>query len=388
MRKRVATLLILFFAVSCILTAINPALSFTNTIENNWASKAPMQEARGRLGVAALNGKIYAIGGSTLGIIGPMIGAYRSDTGSGINTTEEYDSATDTWIYKTPMPTPRCNFGIAVYEGKIYCLGGSPHYNETDANEVYDPATDTWDTKASIPIPTGYPTANVVEGKIYLISTKYSGNDLNQVYDPGTNSWATKASPPTPIGSMASAVFNSKIYFINIDGFLQIYDPLNDSWSIGERAPSSVPLGANYSFESATAAATTGMYAPQRIYFFGENGTHVYDPVHGGWTIGAAVLTTRGYAGVAVINDTFFVVGGITFQYTAGSIKPTAANEQYTPFGYGTAAATDTSTWLVYGAAIGTLGTIILAGLVVYFKKYHAAKLKSAQDSSQGEDSC
>lgn len=365
MNKACALALILISLAALLTTAIHPA----QASEDFWSTKAPMQEARGRLGVAAVNGKIYAIGGSALFIGGPMPGAYRHDIGSGINTTEEYDPATDTWIYKTPIPTPRANFGIAVHGGKIYCIGGSPYYNETGANEVYDPATDTWETKASIPTPTGFPTANIVEGKIYLISTKYSGNNLNQVYDPATDSWTTKTSPPTQIGSSASAVFDKKIYFINIDGFVQTYDPLNDSWNIGERAPSPIALGAVYPFESATAAVTTGMYAPKRIYFLSEDGSYVYNPANDSWTAGAAVPTVRGYAGIAVINDIIYVMGGVTFQYSAGYMGPTAANEQYTPVGYGTVPPPN-PTWLVYAAATSASAVAVSAGLIVYFKKH------------------
>jgi N-acetylneuraminic acid mutarotase len=361
--------LLAIISVASCLVIINPAS--TALSENWWVSKAPMREARGRLGVAAVDGKIYAIGGSTLGIFGPIIGPYRYDIGSGTNTTEEYDLATDTWIYKTPMPTPRVNFGIAVHEGKIYCMGGFSYYNETAATEVYDHATDAWETKAGVPTPTGFPTANVVEGKIYLISTKYSGNNLNQVYDPATDSWTTKTSPPTQIGSAASAIFDNKIYFINIDGFVQIYDPLNDSWSIGERAPSSIALGASYPFESAIAAVTTGMHAPKRIYFLSEDGNYVYNPANDSWTAGTATPTARGYAGVAVINDIIYVVGGVTFQYSAGYMGPTAVNEQYTPIGYGTVQPANASTGLIYATATGIAATVaIAAGLMVYFKKH------------------
>lgn len=91
-----------------------------------------------------------------------------------VGTNEEYDPATDMWSFKKPMPTPREYFGIAVYQNKIYCMGGVSsigYYSNgsiTGVNEVYDPATDTWETKASIPTPRRGLKANVVNGKIYL----------------------------------------------------------------------------------------------------------------------------------------------------------------------------------------------------------------------------
>ena len=83
-----------------------------NATNPAWASKASMQVARSGLGVAVVNGKIYAIGG-----------ADGSSAGFS-STNEEYDPTTDTWAFKAPMPTPRSDFGITVYENKIYCIGG------------------------------------------------------------------------------------------------------------------------------------------------------------------------------------------------------------------------------------------------------------------------
>jgi hypothetical protein len=124
MGKSVTLLLVLiFFTASCVIAA--KPISWVTPVENSWTSKAPMHEARSNLGVAVVNGKIYAIGGNTQsGIVG---------------TNEEYYPETEPWTYKTPMPTPRDGFGIAVYQNKIYCIGGV----NCNATEVYDPATDT-----------------------------------------------------------------------------------------------------------------------------------------------------------------------------------------------------------------------------------------------------
>jgi N-acetylneuraminic acid mutarotase len=231
-----------------------------------------MHKARIGLGAATVNNKIYAIGG-----LGDVTGVgYTS-----LDINEEYNAVTDSWTYRTPMPTPRYGFAITVWQNKIYCIGGKPPNRQatpsltaTDVNEVYDPVTDTWTTLKPMPTPRMNLQANVVNGKIYLIggrildipdSTTYN---LNEVYDPLTDTWSTKASMPISAAICASAVVNNKIY-VFAQGLNMIYDPQNDSWSYGAS-----PLNNNI----ATAGATTGMFAPIRIYVFNDQKVQSYDP--------------------------------------------------------------------------------------------------------------
>jgi len=327
--------LLIVLVVLLPVSALQVTQTKAESTEDSWVSKAPMHEARGRLGVAVVNGKVYAIGGDAGGLYGAVYGAMLSYT----NITEEYDPATDIWTFKAPMPTPRGHFGIAVYQNKIYCIGGFNNNGDTEVNEVYDPATDMWETKAPMPVPRSSITANIVNGKIYVISAPYNSSS-NYVYDPETDSWNTKAPPPYEITSYASAVFDNKIYFIATDytdlglwsgPFIQTYDTVNDKWSIGARAPT---YGIN-----AVVGATTGVNAPKRIYFFDETGTQIYNPTNDRWTVGASMPTLRSYIGVAVINDLFYAVGGEFLPPSNslfGNITTSAVNEQYTPIGYGT----------------------------------------------------
>src|SRR4030042_815351 len=144
MSKCLAILLFLFFTVAPY-TVVSSAS--TSASENVWLSKAPIQQARYGLGVEVVAGKIYAIGG----IIDP------ASWNQAVGTNEEYNPTTDTWSFKEPMPTNRSQFGIAVYQNKVYCIGGSYgtgtfvaghidriETHDVKVNEVYNPATDTW----------------------------------------------------------------------------------------------------------------------------------------------------------------------------------------------------------------------------------------------------
>jgi len=314
MRKSVALVLVLFFVIASLI-AVKPALS-SDIVENSWVSKAPMQEARGGLGVAAVNGKIYAIGGSPEDVS-------WATTDEFLNTNEEYDPATNKWAFKKPMPTPRAAFAVTIYQNKIYCIGGKNSNGYVRVNEVYDPATDTWETKEPIPTARGFLSANLANGKIYLIGGSPSEIwNLNEVYDPATDSWAIGASMPA-VSGLASAVFDNKIY--KIGSKLQIYDPETDAWSEGMPPPSSVG-GVD------GAGVTTGVLAPKRIYAIGDS-VGVYDPENDTWTIGADISTRRYHFSVAIVSDLLYAIGGHTYN-PVGSFAAIDVNEQYTPFGY------------------------------------------------------
>jgi parallel beta-helix repeat protein len=348
-KKTVTVALILLLSVYLLTFSISGIIA----TEDSWATKAPMQVERGRLGVgvvkapmqversrlgvAVVNGKIYAFGGDDVHLSGNCLGAYGY-YGKRLNTTEEYDPVSDTWTFKASMPTPRCSFGVAVYQNKIYCIGGRTSDGVTGVNEVYDPATDTWETKTPMPTPRMELQANVVDEKIYLIggNVEYTTSlNLTEVYDPETDTWTTKTSAPYRITSAASAVADNKIYFLatesilNLGAFTQIYNTENDGWSIGADAPT-------YGGSAVTAGVTSGLHATKQILFFGESSTHVYFPSNDSWALGEPMLTSRGWPGVAVLNDTFYVIGGIKAPFDGYIVMTTsvATNEYYTPDEY------------------------------------------------------
>jgi N-acetylneuraminic acid mutarotase len=353
MSKSVALLLVLVFLVASCIVVAKPALSSTDVVEDSWESKAPMQQARAGLGVVAVNGKIYAIGGTTAG------GQYPPDVSGGgfVGTNEEYDPATNTWTTKASMPTPRDYFAIAAYQNKIYCIGGAVgftvdewgvfySYITSGVNEVYDTTTDTWVTRAPLPDDAMKFQAHVVNGKIYVMDWSYT-----YVYDPTDDSWALKTRMPPPYpdydSSPISAVVDNKIIVtFEFSNFLNpseqqkilIYDTETDSWSEGTSGPMIVIGGA--------AGATTGVKAPKRVYVLGPPygfpqpaNNQVYDPEADAWTTATPMPTYRTDFGVAVVNDVLYAIGGYYTDsresWLHGLVTPVAVNEQYIPIGYG-----------------------------------------------------
>jgi len=325
-RSIFVVLFLVFLTASCIII-IQPAKASADS----WVTKAPMPSAEPGGVAVALNGEIY--------VIGP-------------NFNYVYNPPTNTWVPKTPIPTHQQSFAVAAYQNKIYVFGGCSSFNQitgypincTGANEEYNPATDSWETKAPMPTARAEMQANVVNGKIYVISGTISSGSISnatEVYDPTRDSWSTASPIPTPVGLYTSAVVDNKIYVEGggksgpvITDLNQIYDPITNVWTLGAPLPTPGLLAA--------AGATTGVFAPTRLYVIGGtadginalNTTHIYDPQTNSWTIGASMPTARGFLSVAVVNDTLYALGG-TNNLLNPQAPTNAVNEQYFPVGYG-----------------------------------------------------
>jgi N-acetylneuraminic acid mutarotase len=74
-----------------------------------------------------LDGKIYVFGGEL---------PFRI-----FNATEMYDPATDSWISKAPLPTPRHGTGAVTLGRRIYVMAGGPQPgpSRSGANEAFEP---------------------------------------------------------------------------------------------------------------------------------------------------------------------------------------------------------------------------------------------------------
>ena len=187
---------------------------------NRWKFRTDMQIGRSNLASSAVNGKIYAIGGSV-----QMLWTRKH--------VEEFDPATDTWEKKTDMLEPRSNFSSNVVDGKIFVFGGVP--------EAYDPIADSWEKKAPVPKQRwGYATS-VVDGKIYAIGGNKRWNPDRyvrtvEVYDPATDAWEKRADMPTARCCLSVNTVNGIIYAISggdesgILKTVEAYDPTTDTW--------------------------------------------------------------------------------------------------------------------------------------------------------------
>jgi N-acetylneuraminic acid mutarotase len=188
-------------------------LGFTNIYHveydpatDKWRPRAPVPRALDHMGSAVLNGKIYTAGG----FIG---GSVHKD---GQNSVFEYDPKLNTWTILAPMKAGRGSVGVAVVDGKLYAIGGrAPNGNTVDTNEVYDPATNTWKDLAPLPKARDHMAVAAAEGKIHAIGGRLGASTdrvgLHDIYDPQTNTWTSGPPLPTPRSGLAGTFYQGLI---------------------------------------------------------------------------------------------------------------------------------------------------------------------------------
>jgi large repetitive protein len=210
-----------------------------DTVSQTWSAKASMPTGR-VTNAAVANGIIYMVGG-----------AVPSDC---TGVVEAYDPAANTWSKKASLKTPRCYPAVAAVNGLVYAAGGTDTCGAIKYNtvEVYDPTSNMW--SSAPPMPTCRQDASAVSlgGKLYVIGG-WAGPapggacqgggavgmlDVNEVFDPGSNAWSSKKAMVTPRSRLGITVVGDKIFVLGglndaVNGIVSVdsYDPTADAWS-------------------------------------------------------------------------------------------------------------------------------------------------------------
>src|SRR6266542_3669138 len=109
-----------------------------------WTLKTPRPDITNEAAAVAIDGKLYAPGGSK--------------QSKSMTRLDEYDPATDRWRARARLPQPLDHLGVAVVNGKLYTAGGldsTIHQNASDAFLEYDPTTDAWRRLPPLKAPVG-----------------------------------------------------------------------------------------------------------------------------------------------------------------------------------------------------------------------------------------
>ena len=108
------------------------------------------------MGLVALSDRLYAVGG--------RLNTFEFNT----NEMDVYDPAANAWKTAKPMPTARSGMGVAVLDGRIFAFGGERLSGTFNQAEGYDPASEAWAELAPMPMSVHGTGAATVGDTIHL----------------------------------------------------------------------------------------------------------------------------------------------------------------------------------------------------------------------------
>ena len=215
--------------------------------------------------VAVVDNFMYACGGK-----------YDFNENNEIATARcfRYDPRFDTWYELTSMNEARKDFVLLAHDQKLYAVAGQDENLVMCTMEVFDIATNEWEVKSSMNHSVYGHAGAVCDGKLYISGgQKFDGccNDLER-YEPFSDLWEKRSPMPHTRLNHNMVTFKDKIY--NMCGNIE------DSYGFP------VPVIA----------------------------IEYYTPSIDQWTVCQKTLNIR-EAGVCVLNDKIYVVGGINGEH-------------------------------------------------------------------------
>lgn len=190
-----------------------------NSILDEWKELQNLQSQRSELGLAVVNGCIYAVGGKDL---------YSSS----LKTVECYDPSLNIWKDCTEMEEPVSNPAVCSLNGLLYVISGS-------FCQCYNPISNTWSQFKKPQNPRSGSRACGTNGKIYLIGG-YTTQTTNSVecYDPVSDCWESCAPMYEARRHPGIAVLNNHIFVCGgetstgeVSNTIEAYDLEMNKWS-------------------------------------------------------------------------------------------------------------------------------------------------------------
>jgi N-acetylneuraminic acid mutarotase len=195
---------------------------------DSWKSLAPLPTKRGAAVAVEVGGKIYVIGGATT--VADSKDPYFTFFGPSLvlTTNEVFDPATNKWESRRPMSVARNHAYAAAVNGKIYVIGGRTGHafilsaTNTDVVEEYSPVNDMWSApKERMPTPRSGGAWGTDGRRIYVAGGEVTTKELVgafravEAYEPATNSWISLPPMPMPRHGIAGAVIGNEFHLVS-----------------------------------------------------------------------------------------------------------------------------------------------------------------------------
>lgn len=242
------------------------------------------------------------------------------------------DSGAWTLVSSTNTPPPRNECGLAAVNGKLYLVGGDAPAQPVD---IYDPASSSWTKGATAPSIMHHFQALGLGDKVYVLDAFSDRNYPNQVplanayaYDTKKDSWQQLAGLPDNRrrGGAGAAVYKGKLYLVcgilhghhdGTNGLFDEYDPKTNTWKALPDAPHIRDHSMAVVVKDklyAVGGRNTSLHDPNNFMSFFDKvvlDVDCYDFKTGKWsTLSARLPKGTGGGNCVNLDDKIFYIGG------------------------------------------------------------------------------
>ncbi|MFN0185446.1 MAG: Kelch repeat-containing protein [Aquabacterium sp.] len=184
---------------------LRTALQF-DTATGAWTSGPVMPNGSDNLAVAAVAGRVHAIGGEARTV------------------HQIFDPVAGSWSIGPASPRLRFASSIVVLDGRLHLIGGWNGDNgatgSLTSHDVYDPVAGTWSSAAALTTARNAAGAAVLDGRIVVIGGRAPGIRAGdqtslascEIYDPALDRWTDGPALPQARAGLAAVTFQGRIY--------------------------------------------------------------------------------------------------------------------------------------------------------------------------------
>ncbi len=250
-----------------------PDTRTATTAEDGWQELSSLPMRRAGMGVVAVNGKIYVIGGMTqdgasdrvdiytietedwqttaprpqaLGNVGAVVLGQKILVPGGCDANRNpsaavhvYDIEHDTWEEVAPLPDPLCAYALSASQDQAYLFGGWDGANYQAVAYTYSLESDTWEKISPPSVARAFGAAATLQDRVFYVGG-YDGRkewDLCEIYRIDKNRWETCEPMLQPRGGLGLTVIGGRLQAVGggwntYMAFNERYNPEDNRWTV------------------------------------------------------------------------------------------------------------------------------------------------------------
>ncbi|PAA93131.1 hypothetical protein BOX15_Mlig022395g1, partial [Macrostomum lignano] len=255
-------------------------------------------------------GCIYAVGGLT-------------SSGDSISTVECYDPGQKQWRVAENMTTHRSRVGVAVLNGRLYAIGGYDGKDRLNTVELFDPGAGQWRRVAPMNCKRSALGAAALIGKLYVCGGYDGVSSLRscEVYWPERDQWHMMPNMADCRSAGGVVALDNQLYALGGHNGLAIYDTVERLSPVDPVWRTVAPMR-NRRCRHGVAALGDKIYVAggyDGLHFL--NTVEYYCPATNEWTLAASLNALRSRVALTATWGKLYAIGGYNGVQNLSSVE-------------------------------------------------------------------